>query len=170
MSIKPPSDLLLDVARAADPAAAAAAAERLGKIGARGGNMDVGFSEILDGVSTPPPSTADLAAGTRVTPRPSAPVDANKKAYQGLEGLLLQNLVETMLPNNSEIFGEGSAGMIWRSMLAQELGADLAKKVDLGIEPRYLRSGHGAASHRAKTAEMAEPPIGEIGHVTSKHA
>lgn len=169
MSIKPPSDLLVDVARAADPATSAAAAERLARMGVRGSNMDAGFSEILNGVGAPPPSpssAAELAAGSRVVPRPSAPVDANKKAYQGLEALLLQNLVETMLPKNSEIFGEGTAGNIWRSMLAQELGTNLAKKVDLGIEPRYLRSGNDAASHRAKTADSS---ITAIGPVVSKH-
>ena len=172
MSIKPPSDLLLDVARAADPASSAAAAERLAKIGALGGNADASFSEILNGVGAPAPgpqSAAELAAGARVQPRTSAPVDASKKAYQGLEALLLQNLVETMLPKNSELFGTGSAGMIWRSMLAQQLGADLATKVDLGIEPRYLHGGEGAATRHAK-ASAADSPVREIGHVTSKHS
>ncbi len=173
MSIKPPSDLLLDVARAADPSTAAAAAARLAKAAAESGGSDVGFSEILNGVGAPPPSPLSAAgqvAGAAVVPRRSAPIDAGTKAYQGLEALLLQNLVETMLPESSDLFGEGSAGMMWRSMLARELGTDLAKKVDLGIEPKYLRASHGSPAHHSKSAYAADSPVGGIGHATSKHA
>ena len=80
---------------------AAAAAARLAKAAAERGRSDVGFSEILNGVGAPPPSPLSAAgqvAGAAVVPRPSAPIDAGTKAYQGLEALLLQNLVETMLP------------------------------------------------------------------------
>ncbi|MHB8883488.1 MAG: rod-binding protein [Methylovirgula sp.] len=171
MSINPPSDLLLDVARAADPATSAAAAERLAKIGARSGNIDAGFSDVLNGVGAPsnPSGAAEPTAGERVVPRLPPPVDASKKAYRGLEALLLQNLVETMLPKSADLFGKGSAGDIWRSMLARELGTDLSTKVDLGVEPRYLRRGDAASAHHAKTAAATDALIGGIGHVVSKH-
>lgn len=172
MSIKPPSDLLLDVAKAADPVASAAAAERLAKLAAQGGDMDAGFSQVLEGVGGPQvkPGAAADAAAARVNFRPSSPVDPKQKAYQGLEALLLQNLVETMLPKDSDLFGEGSAGMIWRSMLARELGADIAKKVDLGVEPSYLRSSHDKTAHRGKPAEASTASTSGIASVTSKHA
>ena len=172
MSINPPSDLLLDVARAADPATSTVAAERLAKMGVRSGSVGTGFSEILNGIGAPPPSSAglsELAAGTRVVPRLPGPVDAEKKAYQGLEALLLQNLVETMLPKNSELFGKGSAGNIWRSMLARELGTDLSTKVDLGIEPRYLHDSDETPSHRVKAEALTDSPVRKIGDVASKH-
>ena len=172
MSINPPSDLLLDVARAADPATSAAAAERLAKIGARSGNMDAGFSDVLNGVGAPsnPSGAPKAAAGARVVPRLPPPVDASKKAYRGLEALLLQNLVETMLPKSADLFGKGSAGDIWRSMLAQELGTDLSTKVDLGIEPRYLHSSDAGSARHAKTAAATDAPVRGIGHVVSKHS
>ncbi len=174
MSIKPPSDLLLDVVRAADPATSAAAAERLAKIAADAGKSDPAFSEVLNEVGAPPPSPVNSAAQVAVAPAmpqrfSSPPIDADKKAYQGLEALLLQNLVATMLPEGSEIFGEGSAGMIWRSMLAEQLGTDLAKKIDLGITPKYLRVGHHAVKHASAGGGSVERAVNEIGHVVLKH-
>jgi peptidoglycan hydrolase FlgJ len=172
LSIKPPSDLLLDVARAADPATSAAAAERLAKIGAQSGAADAQFAQILNEVGPPEPSptsAGQLMAGTHVMPRNSQPVDPSKKAYQGLEALLLQNLVETMLPQSSDLFGQGSAGTIWRSMLAQELGTDLSKKVDLGIEPSYLRDASKAA-HHGKHGLETEKAVTQFGRLASKHA
>ncbi len=174
MSIKPPSDLLLDVARAADPATSAAAAERLAKIGGQAGPSDPVFSEVLNKVEAPSavPTKADLQQpAAHFNPKlPNAPADvAAKKAYQGLEALLLQNVVATMLPDSSDIFGEGSAGAIWRSMLAEQLGADLAKKVDLGIMPRYLRTGHHAAKHDAVTGRAMETVVTEMHNIALKH-
>lgn len=170
MSIKPPSDLLLDVVRAADPATSAAATERLAKMAASGGKSDPAFSAVLSEVGTPSAHPMN-PAGQSVAAPPSrfsgAPVDGNKKAYQGLEALLLRNLVETMMPDNSELFGGGGAGTIWRSMLADQLGTSLSKKVDLGIAPKYLHLGHGVRKMASDGGR--EPPIDEIPHVVSKH-
>jgi flagellar protein FlgJ len=156
LSIKPTSDLLLDVARAADPATSAAAAERLAKIAGQAGKDDPAFSQVLADVGPPPAKPAretEPALPSSVAPRMSGPVDPAKKAYQGFEALLLQNLVSTMLPKDSDLFGEGSAGEIWRSMLAEQLGTELSKDIDLGIAPKSLRLG----SHGSKTASASHP-------------
>lgn len=175
MSIKPPSDLLLDVARAADPTTSAAAAERLAKIASQGGKDDPAFSEVLSEIGPPPAKPAremEQAVISPVMPRFETPVDPAKKAYQGLEALLLQNVVATMLPDSSEIFGEGSAGAIWRSMLAEELGADLAKKIDLGITPKYLRASyHGKhdGKHDVASSSPVEAAVANSARSVSKH-
>ena len=170
MSIKPPSDLLLDVVRAADPATSAAATERLAKIAANGGKSDVAFSEIMSGVGTTPSAHPMNPTGLSTQAPPSRfskpPVDANKKAYQGLEALLLQKLVETMLPEDNDLFGGEGAGTIWRSMLADQLGTSLSKKVNLDIAPKYLHLGHHARQLAADGG--AAPPLDEILHVVPK--
>jgi hypothetical protein len=169
VSIKPPSDLLLDVVRAADPATSAAATERLAKIAASGGKSDAVFSTVLNEVGTPsahPMNPTGLATQAPPSRFSKPPVDANKKAYQGLEALLLQNLVETMLPQDSDLFGGEGAGTIWRSMLAEQLGTSLSKKVDLGIAPKYLHLGHRARQVVADGG--AAPPLDEILHVVPK--
>jgi hypothetical protein len=174
VSIKPPSDLLLDVARAADPVTSAAAAERLAKIAAEGGESDPAFTEIMNEVATPPAARpADSVAQIAVVPvqmrSSNPPIDAEKKAYQGFEALLLQNMVATMLPQSSDLFGEGSAGAIWRSMLAEVLAADLAKKIDLGIAPKYLRNGHHTPKHEPASTGSVETAVNEIRNIVQKH-
>lgn len=159
MSIKPPSDLLLDVARAADPATSTAAAERLARIAGQSGKDDPAFSQVLADVGPPPAKPVretESVLFSPVAPRMSAPVDPAKKAYEGFQALLLQNLVSTMLPEGSDLFGEGSAGEIWRSMLAEQLGTELSKEIDLGIAPKYLKTSRGnkmaSASHHLDTS------------------
>jgi peptidoglycan hydrolase FlgJ len=177
VSIKPPSDIVLDVARAADPASSAAAAERLARI-AGDGKADPDFSSVMAEVETasPMPGGADAAATGRTGAAPAAvplieprfasaepavaSADAGEKAYKGLESILLQSVVSTMLPEDSEYFGEGSAGAIWRSMLAEQLGDTLAKRMDLNIMPKYLRGAQSQAPKHeaAPTPEVATAP------------
>jgi flagellar protein FlgJ len=85
-------------------------------------------------------------------------MDPRTKAYHGLEALVLQNLVETMMPESEEFFGEGSAGKIWKSMLAQELGADLAKKVDLGIGSKHAGKASNSVPRKAEVIPLLTSP------------
>jgi flagellar protein FlgJ len=170
VSINPPSDLLLDVARAADPAKSSAAAERLARIAANDGAGDEDFSDVLDGVETssPAPSGAALPpdpSAIKLAKLDNAPKDAELKAYQGIEALVLQNLVETMLPDSEEFFGAEAGAGIWKSMLAQELGTDLSKRVDLGIGPKHL----GRETHSHRRSEFAAS-LAPVGDVNAKHS
>lgn len=50
------------------------------------------------------------------------------------EGFVLRSFVESMLPSgDSEFFGKGTAGDIWRSMLAEHIGNEIAKGGGIGI-------------------------------------
>ncbi len=133
VSIKPPSDIVLDVARAADPASSAAATERLAKIAGDSGKSDPAFADVMAEVETAPPvamaanagAPIPVHAGAPLLRQPQfsdAPVDAETKVYQGFQAVLLQNVLSMMLPESSDFFGEGSAGEIWRSMLAEAIG------------------------------------------------
>ena len=49
-----------------------------------------------------------------------------------------------MLPKESEeVFGKGTAGGVWKSMLAEQLGAQLAKGKGIGIA-KQLAAAHPA--------------------------
>jgi flagellar protein FlgJ len=146
VSIQPPSDIVLDVAQAADPAKSLAATEKLARLGAPDGSGS-GFTDAVDSLR----ASADAAGfrsqvnlnGGRAMPK--GPVDPSAKVYKGLEALILQNMVETMLPKDaSDFFGKGSGGEIWRSMLAQQLGTQISNNVDLGL---------------ASKAEQLHPPL-----------
>jgi len=148
VSIKPPSDILLDVARAADPAKSSAATERLARLGADIGVDDTQFSDVLSDVDTPRAALDEAPLPASAEPRfanvqpEKAKEAAETKAYQGIAALLLENLVENMLPDSDEFFGAQAGASIWRSMLAQELGTSLSKTVDLGIGPKHVKSSH----------------------------
>jgi len=135
VSIKPPSDIVLDVARAADPARAIAAAEKLARIGERASGA--AFSSLLeaspDASRSPPAEFRTQLGHMGGAASTAAPVSSGSKAYKGLEQLVLQHLVENMLPKDPEFFGAGSAGDIWRSMLAEQLAAQIGKSVNLGL-------------------------------------
>ncbi|MCB5202675.1 rod-binding protein [Neorhizobium sp. T786] len=133
MAISPPSDLVLDVVRAADPAEvqeaqaklkankAAFAANSLAEVGA-------GFGAALDIISTP---------GTKAglgNPEPSKGVAKMPDEYRQFEAGILQNFVNSMLPSDSEqVYGKGSAGEFWKSMMAEQIADGMSRNGGIGI-------------------------------------
>lgn len=79
--------------------------------------------------------TALGAAEFRKALRPLVRHEAEKVApEEQFEAFALRNFVESMLPSEADnFFGSGTAGSIWRSMLAEHLGAKLAEDGGIGI-------------------------------------
>lgn len=135
MSITPASDIVLDVATAADPARSAAATARLARLTKGEQPSGTDFAEVVEA------KRLELVAshgGSTLVPGAGAPTtrrrDARAEAVKGLEQLVLQRLVEAMLPKETgTLFGRGTAGEVWRSMLAQQLAAQIGSGVDLGV-------------------------------------
>ncbi|WP_244467982.1 rod-binding protein [Nitratireductor soli] len=120
MAISPPGDIVLNVARAADPAKAAAARARLQ---AHAGAA-AGFSAVFD---------AGPARSARTTDA------ARPETETKFEAMILQNFLQSLLPEDTtSLYGEGMAGEMWRSMLAQQLSETLAAQGGLGIASRVL--------------------------------
>ncbi len=161
MSIQPPSDIVLDVAQAADPLKSMAAAQKLMRATATDPSNE-GFGEVLENVSAP---TGDANLQSRlgfmsVAPgagHPSA-VDPKTKAYKGLEALIFQNLFETTLPHD-ESLGAGMAGDVWRSMMAEQLGKQAANVIDLGLFPKTKASHASAAGNSLPNATPKTSPV-----------
>ncbi len=125
MSIKPPSDILLDVARAADPAKSTAAVERLTRLGADGGADDVQFRDVLGKVNAPRSSLPAIAEPRFANTQPEKVKEtAQTKAYQGFTRAAPRKPSSTnMMPDDDDgFFGSETGAGVWRSMLAQELG------------------------------------------------
>ncbi len=173
MSIQPPSDIVLDVAQAADPAKSMAATQKLTRA-ASPDEMNTAFSNVMENVSTPPDNTASLKtqlglmnARTALT-QPSNAEDTRMKAYQGLEALVFQNLFETTLPHDSSM-GDGMAGNVWRSMMAEQLGKQTAKMIDLGLFPK-AEASHASQPNKCfpqKTSMETLLPASDIAKVGS---
>lgn len=144
MSIQTATDLILDVVRAADPATAQkaeamleAASVRKSENAARTPAFErqllasTGIS-ALPASSAVPSSVTDIAQDAHV-------VDKTAETYQRFEAMILQKFIGSMLPQDSEeLYGKGTAGEIWKSMMAEQLGMVLAKGGGIGIADRVL--------------------------------
>lgn len=154
MAISPPSDILLDVANAADPAKVRLAQARLAKLAAEPpGGADAEFGKALATATTAGRTTALAAAaplhptiGKEGTSRPAAKTAA--EAYQKFEALLLQNFVESMLPKDDELYGDKTSAGVYRSMMAEQFATQLSKAGGIGIA-KAVAGKHPATTHAA---------------------
>jgi hypothetical protein len=132
MAISISSDLVLDVARAADPARVAKASSDL--------NAGVPVTDTaLAGAVTGTARSKSFASFLPQTPGPQTasvrqPISPEKKAANELETLLLQQMIESMLPKeNSAVFGKGTAGSVWRSMLAEHVARKMSASGEVNL-------------------------------------
>ncbi|HSP25420.1 MAG TPA: rod-binding protein, partial [Saliniramus sp.] len=149
MSISPPSDIILDVARAADPEKMLAATERLVQLAGNRGPDSGAFASLVDGMRKGrgpdrpfDPATAMVNlqnrqaladGGLRDTLSPMNP-------YQQFEAFVLRSFVETMLPKDAEsVFGSGTAGDVWKGMLAEKIGDEIARSGGIGIAEQLAK-------------------------------
>ena len=152
MAISPPSDLLLDVARAADPAKVREATAKLARLAADPSAPNEGFGKALaaakvTGASAPATTTTmspiPTGAGSlRGTAQPKA------DTYKKFEAVLLQNFVESMLPKDDESFGDAASAGIYRSMMAEQLANQIANAGGIGIA-KAIEKAHPAGAHKA---------------------
>ncbi|MFC6489522.1 rod-binding protein [Nitratireductor sp. GCM10026969] len=130
----------MDVARAADPQKVEAARARLQTYAAD--------------------ATAAFEAPAAAAPRTDMPVTGRPAHFVQFESMVLQNFLQSMLPEDSTTFyGEGLAGEMWRGMLAQELGTAMAERGGIGIAERVL------GEHTLEDGEK-KPVAGLAGHPT----
>ncbi|MBZ8131807.1 rod-binding protein [Afifella sp. IM 167] len=163
MAISPPSDIVLDVARAADPLRYQEATQRLTQMRAAAGTGSAAsaaeaFDALMDETSgeteaaaapralspllqlptNPASALTRLANSTALSSATSgiggATTGADTGTYRSFEAMVLTSFVQTMLPQSSSgLFGSGSAGQIWRSMLAEQIAKQMADSGGVGI-------------------------------------
>jgi flagellar protein FlgJ len=148
MSIFPAVDLVTDVAQAADPQKRSAAVARLGELGSARLRPDDEFARLVATQRSPAP-----AGSSPTVMRTSAPAGATMpktasaaNAAETFEAFVIQSCLETILPKGEDgLFGHGAAGSTWRSMLAEQIGQQIAKAGGLGMRAMLLRD----LEHRA---------------------
>jgi flagellar protein FlgJ len=155
VAINPPSDILLDVATAAHPAKLRTATQRLEETGSeKPGAAFTTTLEAMEGAKAAEPAAARTAGPQHGRTAALLPRDSEAKALEKFEAFFLQNAVEAMMPKNAEtVFGSGTAGDIWRSMLAEQIAAEIARGMKFGIAEQ-LAGGHFRAGMRQSTAQL----------------
>jgi hypothetical protein len=150
VAITPPSDIILDVARAADPERYREAVEKLARLRA------------TDAAAAASSSTGSPPAERAAPPGPASPATSpvfsrsprrRLDAYGQFEAFVLQSFVQSMLPKNAtNVYGRGTAGEVWKSMLAERMGEELARSGQVGIAQRLA-----AAENRTPRGGESDP-------------
>jgi Rod binding domain-containing protein len=165
MAIDPPSDVVLEVLKAADPTRAAAATQRLNALAGAGAAQSGDFSETLAQTARSASSAPALVAGladarSRLAGADFAASDKAAKAQVDFEATMLNGFVNEMLPKDgSAAFGQGLAGDMWKSMLADQVAQQIAKSGSLGIARRLFAThppSAGASLERASRLDAAD--------------
>jgi hypothetical protein len=144
MIVTATQDLVLDVLEAGDPVTQRAATAKLDAL--KGSNADFAAtmaSEAGKASASDSPTMADVLSGaTSAQPVQVIKAAAPGDVYRKFEAFMLQTFVEAMLPKDSEqVFGKGTAGSVWKSMLAEQLGNQLAAGKGIGIA-KQLAAAH----------------------------
>lgn len=153
MAISPPSDLVLDVVRAADPSQVEAAQAKLKATRAAFAATSLaekgaGFESAID-ILNSAGSKSGLANASPANKASEIP-----EAYKQFEGVVLQNFLKSMMPEESEaVYGKGNAGEIWKSMMAEQIGATIAERGGIGIAEQ-MYSDMMSAQRGAKVSNV----------------
>jgi peptidoglycan hydrolase FlgJ len=159
MAFNPRTDVVLEVASAADPWRATFAAQRLNALA--GPNAPAAdFAADLDrAAGTGSATTAPLANAADARSRLgeiSGGSEKVGKAKTQFEAMMLNSFVSELLPKDTgEVFGQGTAGDMWRSMLAEQVSTQIAKSGKLGLA-RRLFATHEVGVHPGRVGEAAK--------------
>ncbi|QKV19618.1 rod-binding protein [Oricola thermophila] len=137
MAVEFPSDLILDVARAADPASVRRLEARLNT--GKSAEATASATEIT-------------GAGTRLS-REASGKDVTEIGKK-FEAVLLTTMIEDMMTETGEsYFGGGFAGDVWKSMMAEQIAAQVAETGNLGF-------ASSIADYVVRQGETVEPVRG----------
>ena len=172
MAISPPSDIVMDVVRAAEPDAVATARAGLEKASRSAGVPAFSMAEGAGLASSTPARTASVD-------------DPKKKPFVEFEAMVLQTFLQSMLPSDSEsVYGSGLSGDMWKSLLAQEMGKAMAQTGGIGIADKvaadFYREGERVVPVAGVDRDPATPEndrqdmlatalVQELQRLTSRH-
>lgn len=162
MSITPPTDLVMDVLKAADPQQLAEAQQKLGTISAS--TQAVRLNADGQGFTAEVASLNDVALPSKEQGlRHSLKSNDTPEAYRKFEAMVLRNFVQEMLPQDSEtFFGKGTAGDIWKGMLAEQLANTIAEGGGIGIADRLLQGSNQIGSRNTDQHAEFEGRVNNI--------
>lgn len=148
MSIFPATDIISDVARAADPGKVSLAMKRLESIG--GERAQLADSTFPIAKSSPASAQRTLALKRDDGP-PSRDIRQDVMGpAKRFEAFLLQGWLETILPKqDSGVYGLEAGGEIWRSMMAEQLANQVVRAGGVGIQSLLDHKNSSISTERA---------------------
>lgn len=147
MAINPPSDLVLDVAMAADPQTMRASMERLRTMASDRRAAQTPLSRENFASLQPAGVTPDTGLAKPPAPNPT---------FKKFEAFMLQSFVQSMLEGNDEaVYGKGIAGDYWKSMMAEAVANQMADAGGIGVAKMLEQQSAKRAKSEAALATDA---------------
>ncbi|AEV37139.1 hypothetical protein PSE_2631 [Pseudovibrio sp. FO-BEG1] len=147
MAIQPVSDLVLDVINQADPTEVRAATRALKAPAVVSKDLPVSepswasssFSRFMaEAESAKTKGQGGVEQLNSMANRYSQKLD-NADLGEKLESAILQTFVKSMLPKEMEtVYGGGTAGTMWKGLMAEQLANQLAKSGSIGLAEMLL--------------------------------
>jgi peptidoglycan hydrolase FlgJ len=179
VAFNPRTDVVLEVLSAADPTRASVAAQRLNALAGPNAST-ASFAADLERAAAPanalPPPAASAGVRSPIVEAGRAP-DKSGQAKTQFEAMMLNSFVGEMLPKDTgEVFGQGMAGDMWRSMLSEQVSMQIAKSGKLGLARRLFathevagrsesapeaRKAHGASAAQMSANVLSSPATAE---------
>ncbi|MEN9894173.1 MAG: hypothetical protein RIR97_25 [Pseudomonadota bacterium] len=155
MSISPVSDLVLDVVQAADPAKVIEAQSRLKS--AKTQTEAVQLASAGKGFEASVVKAQDMRALKMA--ETNSVDDKKTETYRNFEAMVLQNFVQSMMPADTEsVYGEGTTGDYWKSMMAEQIAKEIAAGGGIGIADHLLNGKDKATSAGADVLALSSAP------------
>lgn len=153
MAISLPSDLVLDVVKAADPGQLQAARERLQANQAANASVmlasnGVGFSQAVNQSVDASKDVDNL----RVNRKHDIP-----ETYRKFEASVASTFIQNMMPSDSEsVYGKGAAGDFWKGMMSEQIADQVSKQGGFGIAEKLYQQSLQHARGMAPNAKTDE--------------
>ena len=145
MAIQPPSDLVLDVSKAADPLEYRASVEKLrnAQSAVRAANLEMsgeGFSQLAKAGGDTSVSSVTGQYANQVKIKEKSPNSDHTEAYKKFEAFMLQTFIQNMFTTDTpSVFGKGQAGEYWKSMMAESMAKEVADRGGIGVAKMLAR-------------------------------
>lgn len=124
-------------------------------------NGFLGAAAVTSRAPVAPHQGSSMTAGRPVAAGKSA------EAFRQFEAFVLQSFIETMLPKNAEsVFGKGTAGGIWKSMLAEKLADQISRNGGVGIAQRIAASPATHAPPASGETTVHSAPIAALAGIS----
>jgi len=148
LAISPPSDIVLDVARAVEPDALEAARAKLASragaaLGVAGADASFSISDMRK---------SDMAKG-------AVKSEAAPESYKKFEAMVLSTFVQSMMPKHADsVYGEGTSGDMWKSLMSQQLGTVMADRGGIGIADHLIKDHYKEGDTKVALAGVSTSP------------
>ncbi|MBV9286232.1 MAG: rod-binding protein [Hyphomicrobiales bacterium] len=157
MAFNPPTDVVLEVLNAADPARASLAAERLAALASASAAPGDFAADLNRAAAAGPagPRLAGVADGRTRRASPAETPGGAERVKLDFEATMLNPLIGELLPKEASVFGEGYAGEMWRSMLSEQIARQVAKSGALGLSRKLFATHDIVPREAARRSEAA---------------